>query len=435
MRYDIQVINPASNIAISTLWTRKEAILSRLKEEIKRKIGIIGTTYTFPGILHILKTLGEHPRIDTLIIFGADLSDSGNGLVRVFGEKEIIEPRAKPIIETVKLIDMRGRSFEDLERTIEEHYREGEPVRPFVRIDVEERVGVNSYIPPLSGHLIYDTSIYRAWKRALGVVMEFGTVKGSQYGELQKEFMNMLVVLGFYGNKYELERELEKEVGRENLEKHVKEVLSSKKPPGVSYTYGERLENQVDYMVETLSKYPDSRRAVACLWKDSDRGEEQPPCLVFVEGLVSEGYYHHTAIFRSHDMYAAWPINVYAQYKLMESISEKLGVEVGTLTILSISAHVYQHDWAKVRNLKVEDVFVEDPKGNYVIYRDGNRVVVEHWNAHHRDLLSKQYFDSYGDAYEWLRKREGFTLFSHALYLGREIWRAFKERDYEQDRV
>lgn len=78
---DILLINKDSNIAISTLWTKKEAILNMLPENIKNKIGIIGTTYTFFGIHYMIETLGKNPQINTLVLYGADLSISGKTIL------------------------------------------------------------------------------------------------------------------------------------------------------------------------------------------------------------------------------------------------------------------------------------------------------------------------------------------------------------------
>ncbi|MEM5831171.1 MAG: hypothetical protein QXO40_03135, partial [Candidatus Aenigmatarchaeota archaeon] len=135
MRKDIIQINKNSNIAISTLWSKKEDIIKNLNDNIKQKIGIIGTTYTSYGINLILETLAKNPKVDTLILFGADLSSSGENLVKVFGKKDlnsikILFPLEKieKIVKTVKLIDLRkefvNKNFNILEKTIEENYNE-----------------------------------------------------------------------------------------------------------------------------------------------------------------------------------------------------------------------------------------------------------------------------------------------------------------------
>ena len=92
MRKDISIINQKSNIAISTLWTKKESLLQSLPENLKKRIGIIGTTYTSYGINYILETLAENPQINTLILYGSDLSSSGDALYKVFGEKRVDLP-------------------------------------------------------------------------------------------------------------------------------------------------------------------------------------------------------------------------------------------------------------------------------------------------------------------------------------------------------
>jgi len=114
MKKDILIINPKSNVAISTLWSKKDFLLEKIPENLKKKIGIIGTTYTSHGINYIFETLAENPQIDTLILYGYDLSTSGETLFRVFGEKNTDLPviildkdKVEEIVRSVKLVDLR----------------------------------------------------------------------------------------------------------------------------------------------------------------------------------------------------------------------------------------------------------------------------------------------------------------------------------------
>jgi len=135
MKKDILIINPKSNVAISTLWSKKDFILEKFPEDLKKKIGIIGTTYTSYGINYIFETLAENPQIDTLILYGCDLSTSGETLFKVFGEKKTDLPtiildknKVSEIVKSIKLIDLRKEAREGkVERLFEEverNYRE-----------------------------------------------------------------------------------------------------------------------------------------------------------------------------------------------------------------------------------------------------------------------------------------------------------------------
>ena len=52
-------------------------------------------------------------------------------------------------------------------------------------------------------------------------------------------------------------------------------------------------------------------------------------------------------------MYAirSYYANLYGLSKLLEYVAGRVGVESGTITTVSISAHVYDHDWDMVENI------------------------------------------------------------------------------------
>jgi len=170
MMKDVEIINKDSNISISTLWTKKEVILKSLSDEVKKKIGIIGTTYTSYGVNYILETLSKFPKIDTLIVFGADLSTSGETLEEIFKHKRIPKiitldhSKVKKIIETVNLIDLREEfkkgNFKALENAIKEKFNiNAKEVREVIDLAIEEKAELQSWPIPLSCHYIYETSI------------------------------------------------------------------------------------------------------------------------------------------------------------------------------------------------------------------------------------------------------------------------------------
>ena len=466
MKKDILIINPKSNIAISTLWTKKEYILEKIPEKIKKKIGIIGTTYTSFGINYILETLAENPQINVLILYGNDLSTSGETIFNTFGKKEINEKiildkeKVKEIINTVELIDLRKEvkngKVEKLIEIIEEKYRENEIKRKKVELKVEEKSKIESYPIPLSGHLIYDNeSVFRIWIKILDLIMRFGNLKFSEYEIPQKEYLNVVATLGLYGKEYKIEKEFFEFIEKENFERHINEVLNPKKPDGVEYTYGERFfshrygKNQINYLIEKLSKTPYSRRALVISWDhEKDQNVQNPPCIIAIQGIITENFYNHVVIIRSNDMFKAWPINFVAQIELAKYIVNEINkrantdFKIGNVTSISISAHIYQSDFEIVKRVlekycyKMYE-FVNDPKGNFLIYLKDGKVVVEHRTPDNLILLFKKEFENFDEAYKFLKNENLFTLYSHSFYLGKELKNAFKKlkegKEYIQD--
>ena len=120
------------------------------------------------------------------------------------------------------------------------------------------------------------------------------------------------------------------------------------------YTYGERLNawgdeiNQIDYVIAKLKESPNSRRAIATTWDPrKDTVVDEVPCLNHFVFMVREGLLDVSVMIRSNDMYGAWPANVYALGDLLTYVSEKTGIKQGTITTLSINAHIYKNDWIK----------------------------------------------------------------------------------------
>jgi thymidylate synthase len=467
MKKDILIINPKSNVAISTLWSKKEFLLEKIPENLKNKIGIIGTTYTSHGINYIFETLAENPQIDTLILYGYDLSTSGETLFRVFGEKNTNLPviildkdKVEEIVRSVKLVDLRKEAkemkIEKLFEEVEKNYKEEKPKRNKIDLKVEEKSNIESYPFPLSGHYIYDNkSVFRAWVKILDLIMRFGSLKFSEYEIPQKEFLNVVVTLGLYGKDYKLENEFFEFIEKENFERHINEVLSPKKPDGVEYTYGERFfahrfgKNQINYLIEKLSKSPYSRRALVVSWDhEKDQNIENPPCIIGVQGIITDNFYNHTVIIRSNDMFKAWPLNFVAQIELAKFIVSEINkrantdYKIGNITSISISAHIYQTDFEKAKEViekysgKMKE-FVEDPKGNFLIYLENGKVVLEHRTPDNSIVLWKNSFETFEQAHRFLKSGNMFSFASHAFYLSKELKNAFEKlkrgEEYEQD--
>lgn len=56
---------------------------------------------------------------------------------------------------------------------------------------------------------------------------------------------------------------------------------------------------------------------------------------------------HLTVVFRSHDLFAAYPQNLGACCRWLADEVDAVGVKIGTVTCLSMSGHVYERDWAR----------------------------------------------------------------------------------------
>jgi thymidylate synthase len=468
---NILIINPKSNISIATLWAKIDYILKLLPENSKNKVNIIGTLYTVNGIKYLIQTLGENPQINTIIVYGPDLTQSGQALVDVFSNKDentlkkyninLNYNEIKEILNTTNVIDIRNdfwnKNRSKLEEIIENNYKPENIFRRKIDIEINDEIKKNyGYNIPLPPAFIYDISLFNAWIRVLTEIKMFGFLKDSEYNEKQLERLNIIVSLGLYGKRYELEKEFDEFIKLEEFEKHLKGYFIDKKPEGVDYTYGERFLNynninQLQYIINKLSKNPETRRAIMITWNPNiDIYSNDPPCVISIEGIIQGKYLNLTEYIRSNDMFRGWPLNMYALIRIGEYIVNEInkrtnkGYELGIVTTISVSAHVYEHDFPYMEKVLEKygyriRSFVPDPKGNFIIYNEDNKTFVEHRSYDNTILDFKVGSENVNDIYNKLKGLPFFTLHDHAIYVGREIYKADEFRrnskKYIQDQV
>lgn len=112
------------------------------------------------------------------------------------------------------------------------------------------------------------------------------------------------------------------------------------------YTYHQRMETQIPWVIDELKRNPDSRRAVVSIRSEEDMHTGSPACLQNVHYLIREGKLHCKVLFRSNDATKATFMNAFALIMLQKRIAEAVGVQVGTYTHRANSFHVYERDYA-----------------------------------------------------------------------------------------
>lgn len=137
------------------------------------------------------------------------------------------------------------------------------------------------------------------------------------------------------------------------------------------YTYPERLQalwtcdengsykfwNQIKVMIERLKNNLGSNRAVATLYQvglDHDRVDI--PCLNWLQFTVRNNRLTLHVVFRSNDIYGAWPSNMYFLTYLGLKVQEKLQEEYPSVVFSDInyhvsSAHIYHTDLDAVKKV------------------------------------------------------------------------------------
>ncbi len=202
--------------------------------------------------------------------------------------------------------------------------------------------------------LIKAPTITAGWQMLLRRIMERGNEVHDERGSLTKELLNTIVTI-----KNPLDTETPEGYfwTGEKLEKYSKQFLNKDKQ-GFVYTYGNRLRehfNGIDQIQEAILRLKncmESRRAISVTWDPTvDTKNDEVPCMILVDFKIRDRKLNTTGLWRSHDIYGAWYPNAVGLSNLAAYVADKLKVDMGTLTIHSISAHIYEINFGDVKKI------------------------------------------------------------------------------------
>ncbi|NHI83616.1 MAG: thymidylate synthase [Candidatus Thorarchaeota archaeon] len=195
-----------------------------------------------------------------------------------------------------------------------------------------------------------------AWKRVVHRIMDDGQRRIDERGIETRWHANVMIhIMDPYTDRVCGDYPFSEKVLKE---KYATQLLNPDRMD-FDYTYGERLNawgneklNQIDYVIRKLRETPNTRRAVATTWDPrKDTLVDEVPCLNHFVFMVREDGLDLSVMIRSNDMFGAWPANVYGLGELLQYVSKQANLETGTLTTLSVNAHIYSHDWKKASSI------------------------------------------------------------------------------------
>lgn len=481
------VADPDSPVAILTCWTPREKVAQKLGY---KGFCAIGNLYNAAdGIDFVIRNLLANKSIRTLIITGADNSGSGQAMMDFFrnGYWEVKHPLTdKPVwkinspVEAYIGIDLPERSLDALIDNISAIKIDRIAQLPSTLPVVEASslrgawgepehhpapdVDVLTLPSEDSAHVVRGKTIPETYLKILHTLHQFGVVGETHYDSNQREILNLISVVEHetweLGTDGFMEAIPEYMPARVRDEETLMGYIDSVLLPGMledddsaKYTYGDRIcayfgLDQLEEVITKLVKEPISRSAVINLW-DSRTAERQggSPCLNHIWFRLRDNKLHMTATIRSNDMFKAWPENAYALWSLQRWVRDcvtarlykkgetNANVQMGTMTIVSQSAHTYQEDYEMAKwvldhhwqDLCASERYDWDKKGNFVITVeafDRKAIVIEHY-AHENGPLIRRYIaaDAY-DAMRQLSDSETISTHKHALYIGTELQKA-----------
>lgn len=209
-----------------------------------------------------------------------------------------------------------------------------------------------------------------AWEKAVIATWEQGIDIKTEYdkpGDPASKDCTMMMVVNDPFKEPRIHRAFPG--GLEDLETYRQEVIDGIHDHWINpeegkwtYTYHERLfdykiegrsVDQINYIIEKLSKSFYSRRAQAMTWNPlKDPPSYDPPCLQMFWARVQESkdgknYLNVNTIWRSNDAYKAAFMNIFALTELQRMVAEKISEKTGKIIIpgryvhFANSFHIY----------------------------------------------------------------------------------------------
>lgn len=492
----LHVKDPANPVGVAIMWTEREVVADMLKDV---NYCAIGNLYSSAGISAMIRNVYANPHVRKIVLWGADLSRSGQALMALMAngvdennfiigdekkgqiEKEISKDDVDLFRTSVEVINLRGKSPDELRRTIARFNTET-PV-PFT----EPKTFPTSRPKPFTfpseqiGFRVHGKTAAQAWLKILHNILRYGRNKTTRYTQENelKELLNIMAVVYDEDPDHPYLPSFFP-FSQKDLDTYFPQVLSAKQIPGIAYTYGQRLRDhdgidQIQNIIDLIKTRPFSKKMVAFTakikedWSVVNRGDT--PCLTQILCSIQDNKLFMTTHFRSQDMLHGWPRNVFSLRKLQKLICDESGVAMGSFVMITHSAHIYSDDYELAEKILSENyekelgytsrqMFEDDPRGNIVItVEESEKAGVGRPTKYAKkpgekdwDIVVKLYAPNGGLLLkEWRGKTamelyidmvnigEYLSLPSHAIYIGTELQRAEfyiklgKPEKYNQD--
>ena len=416
-----QLICGSGQTAIVTGWTVKEFVAKNLSPD---QYAVVGSLYSpTRGISPLIRNLLLNPQVTDIIILNATKEDKNSGGCRCLSDF-FVEGATRGISDTSKdcwVINSNITGYIDGEISEEALRVLKIAIRHFDAKSIQELKGYLDYIEqhpnsikmprqvldfpdvevlpivlpgPRYGHRIEGKTIAETWVKILQRIKTTGTIRPTGYDNKWQELIDLMAIvtdepIDFY---FPVPNYLP--IDREFLNAYIPQILDdAPKQEGVKYTYGQRLrswfgQDQIELCIEKLIKEIDAASAVMSLWDVQDHLKGGSPCLNHIWVRVVEDELSLTAIFRSNDMFSAWPANAMGLRALQKHILEEINkrsdyaLTMGPLITISQSAHIYEDTWDNVDKIinnqyqGIIKITYDDPVGAFLIEIENDQIVV-----------------------------------------------------------
>lgn len=370
--------NPASRAGLVTLWTHQKHY-----DDLDRDLyHVRGNLYSPDGVNYIARNVLAHPEIRALVICGSDGILEDTGVRQTLLDWRITDPMIPEearmwLRGNVKLLECERPELADyLQRVNAELSTTPLPEREPATFPFKDQDAA-AFPSEISGMRVLWSSIYDAWIDALRHVLRFGLQEGKR-----KYLLNLVSVIDDEGRL--AEGGYPPEISAERAGEYAAKFQSPELEAEVTYTYGNRMLawgserlNLIEMAAAKLRENPRSSQCLIDLWDNRiDVDSAEPPCLTQVILNSVAGDLYLTGMFRSHDLYRAYFLNLFALRQLQIDLARRLDFGLGKLTTVSTHAHIYTWDLEKAREAVETAGRPEckwDPRGNLALTRRDGR--------------------------------------------------------------
>jgi thymidylate synthase len=417
-----QLICGHGQTAMITGWTVKQSLAKHLTPD---EYAVIGNLYSpTRGIGPLLRNLIANPHVRYLVILNATKEDKNSGsgqclldfFTRGFHLGKSDTGRDCWVINSAitGYIDpeIDQEVLEKLRQSLQ--YQEAKSITEAVKIvkDYAEKPPLPTWGEALTfpllenlpsilpgtryGHRIEGKTIAETWVKILQRIKTTGTIRPTGYDGKWQELIDLMAVVTDEPPDFYFPEPNYLPIDRPFLNEYIGQILDdSPYTEGVKYTYGQRLRSwfgrdQIEQVINKLISEIDAASGVMSLWDVKDHEKGGSPCLNHIWVRVVENELSLTAIFRSNDMFAAWPANAMGLRALQQHIRDQIAkrsqydLTMGALITISQSAHIYDDTWENVDRLiatqydKIanrRDFF--DPSGNFLISLEEEQILIQ----------------------------------------------------------
>ncbi len=199
-----------------------------------------------------------------------------------------------------------------------------------------------------------------AWRKAVNLILDKGVLFKDQQGRDCKELLNLTISIQDvrHGVANPISRLQHFSEWSYPSEEEIERAIFSKTNLGAElygprmFNFGLRLNQIDDYIIPMLKNSPNTRRGIVAVYNpldDSREGNSMAPSLIYLWFRIKDNKLHVTGHLRSNDIFVGWPANVYQLHVLQKYVAKAVSCELGSITTISNSAHVFPEYLDKIK--------------------------------------------------------------------------------------